>query len=429
MAKDNIRYSYPTYVDDASVGGYNRKELRGLNRQAKSGTLTQRERARLKYLTDERKGRRKRGLLSGLGGAAATLGGLALAGKLGKGEGGGGAALMDAIKSRLAEGKIKRGDKRFDKNLQREHEEKAKSGDQKALMNEAFDLEGGYPSRKDDPLLSRIIRRPRNLEDIDQPEEDFDPGQDEDISISEGLLKRLEKTPSESDIYRSLREAEDSGPTQPSELELMGLSGSLPTGSRKVSQDTSRTQEVSKLLKSLDEKSIGESGAPLLDRTSLASGPGPEGRSVENARAIAREMAKRQDEKADEEMDYLNFKGRLSQSPSLQRLLRYGRFDKGGKVSEGDSNVNDLLNRLNNMGRTDEDPRKELTRQSLSNLSGIQKRVLDEFNKMRADRGLDPVDELSEEVISEMEAFKSSNMDAGGVVRNSLRNSMNNRYN
>jgi len=426
MAKDNIRYRYPTYLDDASVGGYNRKELRGLNRQAKSGTLTQRERARLKYLTDERKGRRKRGLLAGLGGAAATLGGLALAGKLGKGEGGGGAALMDAIKSRLAEGKDKRGFKRFDKNIQRDYEKKAKEvGDTKALMNEAFDLEGGYPSRKDDPslpLLERIIRRPRNLEDIDQPEEDFDPGQDEDIALS-SLFEKLEKTPSESDIYRNLREAEDSGPTQPSELELMGLSGSLPRDSRKVSQDISRTQEVSKLLKSLDEKSIGESGVPLLDRTSLASGPGPEGRSVENARAIAREMAKRQDEKADEEMDYLNFKGRLRQSP-----YRYGRLNKGGKVSPSDSNVNDLLKRLDNMGRTDEDPRKELTRQSLSNLSGIQKRVLDEFNKMRADRGLDPVDELSEEVISEMEAFKSSNMDAGGVVRNSLRNSMNNRY-
>jgi len=288
-------------------------------------------------------------------------------------------------------------------------------------MNEAFDLEGGYPSRKDDPLLSKIIRRPRNLEDIDQPEEDFDPGQDEDIALS-SLFEKLEKSPSESDIYRSLREAEDSGPTQPSELELMGLSGSLPTGSRKVSQDTSRTQEVSKLLKSLDEKSIGESGVPSLDRTSFASGPGPEGRSVENARAIAREMAKRQDEKADEEMDYLNFKERLRQSP-----YRYGRLDKGGKVSPSDSNVNDLLNRLNNMGRTDEDPRKELTRQSLSNLSGIQKRVLMDFNNMRAEHGLDPVDELTEENVSEMEALKSG-MSKGGAIKNSLRNSMNNRY-
>lgn len=85
-----------SYEREASIGGYNRKELRGLNRQARRGSLTQRERARLKYLTDERKGRRKRGLLAGLGGAGATLGALAVAGKLGEGD------LMDAIKSRLA---------------------------------------------------------------------------------------------------------------------------------------------------------------------------------------------------------------------------------------------------------------------------------------------------------------------------------------
>ena len=107
MAIVDLNSRYGTYADDAAIGGYNRKELRGLSKQARRGTLTQRERARLKYLTDERKGRRRRGLLSGLGGAAATLGGLALAGKLGKGEGGGGAALMDAIKSRLAAGKVR----------------------------------------------------------------------------------------------------------------------------------------------------------------------------------------------------------------------------------------------------------------------------------------------------------------------------------
>tara|TARA_R110000851_G_scaffold332669_1_gene509450 strand:+ start:1033 stop:2187 length:1155 start_codon:yes stop_codon:yes gene_type:complete len=107
-----------SYERDAAVGGYNRKELRGLNKQARRGTLTQRERARLKYLTDERGGRRKRGLLAGLGGVGATLGGLALAGKLGGGDGEGGegrgAALMDAIKLRLAEGKEKRMRRRAD---------------------------------------------------------------------------------------------------------------------------------------------------------------------------------------------------------------------------------------------------------------------------------------------------------------------------
>ena len=103
---DNINSRYTqsmaeggTYQRDASVGGYSRKELRGLSKQAKSGTLTQRERARYEHLRGERKGRRKRGLLAGLGGAAALAGGLAAAGKLGGGSGGGG--LMDSIKNRL----------------------------------------------------------------------------------------------------------------------------------------------------------------------------------------------------------------------------------------------------------------------------------------------------------------------------------------
>jgi len=105
---DNINSRYTqsmaeggSYRRDAAEGGYDRKELRGLSKQAKSGSLTQRERARYNYLKKERKGRRKRGLLAGLGGAAALAGGLAAAGKLGGGSGGGG--LMDSIKNRLSE--------------------------------------------------------------------------------------------------------------------------------------------------------------------------------------------------------------------------------------------------------------------------------------------------------------------------------------
>jgi len=103
---DNINSRYTqsmakggTYERDASAGGYDRKELRGLSKQARSGSLTERERARYKYLKTERKGRRGRGLLAGLGGAAAIAGGLAAAGKLGGGSGGG--SLMDSIKNRL----------------------------------------------------------------------------------------------------------------------------------------------------------------------------------------------------------------------------------------------------------------------------------------------------------------------------------------
>ena len=47
-------------VDDGSIGGFNRPELRGLRKQARRGTLTNRERRRLNYLTNEAKGRRRR---------------------------------------------------------------------------------------------------------------------------------------------------------------------------------------------------------------------------------------------------------------------------------------------------------------------------------------------------------------------------------
>ena len=103
-----------SYERDAAIGGYDRKELRGLSKQAKRGTLTQRERARYKYLKDERGGRRKRGLLAGLGGVGATLAALAAAGKLGGGEGEGkdrARALMESIRGRLAKGKVNAKDK------------------------------------------------------------------------------------------------------------------------------------------------------------------------------------------------------------------------------------------------------------------------------------------------------------------------------
>ncbi len=113
---DNINSRYTqsmaeggSYRRDAAEGGYDRKELRGLSKQAKSGSLTQRERARYNYLKKERKGRRKRGLLAGLGGAAALAGGLAAAGKLGKGDG----SLMDSIKNRFAQRRDKKLNKEF----------------------------------------------------------------------------------------------------------------------------------------------------------------------------------------------------------------------------------------------------------------------------------------------------------------------------
>jgi len=378
-----------SYERDASIGGYNRKELRGLNKQARRGTLTQRERARLKYLTDERRGRRKRGLLSGLGGAAATLGALAAAGKLGGGDGEGGSALMDAIKSRLAGKKAMRPinkKMRQDEKLQELFAKDAMSGD---IPTTDSDI----PSSKDDPLLSRIARRPKGLEDIDLPEEEFS---DDPISIKESLLARLKKSPGATTV--------ESGPSQPSDLELMGLSGSLPEGSRKVSQDASRTQEVSKLRDILNKKSSADMpGGPLLDSTPVASGPfqspvsdgfGESRLSVENARKLAKEMLKRQDEKADEEMDYLNFRGMLKQDPYLQKLLRYGRFNKGGKIDEG--SVKDLLSRLSKTESYDIDPENMTT----GNIP--PEKFLNHINKARLEKGLPEVDRISNQAINDM---------------------------
>ena len=362
--KINSRYTKSmadggSYERDAALGGYDRKELRGLGKQAKRGTLTQRERARYKYLKDERGGRRKRGLLAGLGGAGATLAALAAAGKLGGGGGEGGAALMDAIKSRLAgaqeKSRLKKFRKEGSKELQDMFKKEAMSGDIPASG-------------------------------------DYDPMSDiQDIPLSP------EKEIIEDELYSS-------NVQQPSELDILGDYGLLPEGSRKVSQDASRTQEVSKLRDILNKKSSGDMpGGPLLDSTPVASGPfqspvsdgfGESRLSVENARKLAKEMAKRQDEKADEEMDYLNFKGMLKQDPYLQKLLRYGRFNKGGKIDEG--SVKDLLSRLSKTESYDIDPENMTT----GNIP--PEKFLNHINKARLEKGLPEVDRISNQAINDM---------------------------
>ena len=403
-----------SYERDASIGGYNRKELRGLNKQARRGSLTQRERARLKYLTDERRGRRKRGLLSGLGGAAATLGALAAAGKLGEGKGG--AALMDAIKSRLA-GAQEKGRERYVSRSNKQKVIEDAKRDQKALMNEAFDLESGYPSSKDDPLLSRIARRPRGLEDIDLPEEEFS---DDPISIKESLLARLKKSPGATTV--------ESGPAQPSDLELMSDYGLLPEGSRKVSQDASRTQEVSKLRDFLNKKStplsddqvrklrsegeahtqsvvdelrkknaLDEAFEEMRIQEAQRSAP-----MVEDFKQVGNEPRgtdprtdEEREKERDELMKYLNFKGRLKQDPDLQKLLRsYFPYNKGGKIDEG--SVKDLLSRLSKTESYDIDPENMTT----GNIP--PEKFLNEINKARLEKGLPEVDRISNQAINDI---------------------------
>ena len=170
---DNINSRYTksmadggSYERDAAIGGYDRKELRGLSKQAKRGTLTQRERARYNYLKDERGGRRKRGLLSGLGGAGAVLAGLAASGKLGGGGGEGGAGLMDLIKARMRGSQ----EKNLLKNLSKDSIEAATSGDIPAY--------GNY-----DPMseIQDIPLREENVEGA------YDEGESSNMQLPDGL--------------------------------------------------------------------------------------------------------------------------------------------------------------------------------------------------------------------------------------------------
>lgn len=172
---DNINSRYTqsmaeggSYRRDAAEGGYDRKELRGLSKQAKSGSLTQRERARYNYLKDERKGRRKRGLLAGLGGAAALAGGLAAAGKLGRGDG----SLMDSIKNRFAQKQSERaseldeqgeGSMEAMKNIEKSNEPVGERG---LMDSKPIDLNDG--------LVSSNMQEPSDMELYDEYGKSFD---------------------------------------------------------------------------------------------------------------------------------------------------------------------------------------------------------------------------------------------------------------
>lgn len=161
-------------VDDGSIGGFNRPELKGLRKQARRGTLTNRERRRLNYLTNEVKGRRKRGLLSGLGGAAAALGTAALI------KSGGAKGLMDSIKGKVSDLGAGVANKRMAKMLEEEQRERF-----------------GIGEKKDDPSI--------NIDDI---EIDEGPELDEGEDIIEGE-KSGEELGAEAAAMRQLMEDRD----------------------------------------------------------------------------------------------------------------------------------------------------------------------------------------------------------------------------
>ena len=213
---DNINSRYTrsmehggSYERDAAVGGYDRKELRGLIKQAKSGTLTQRERARYNYLKDERGGRRKRGLLAGLGAAGAVLAGLAASGKLGGG-GGEGGGLMDMIKGRLAGAQEKSRLKKFRKEQGEEFQD--------MLIEDAQN----FPPK-------RTADYDPNIEDIDLiEEEEFPSSPDDELRASSNRDKNPRVT-DDPEVNKITMEAIKEGGRSTSELMNSRQPGQIQT--------------------------------------------------------------------------------------------------------------------------------------------------------------------------------------------------------
>ena len=333
--KINSRYTKSmadggSYERDAALGGYDRKELRGLGKQAKRGTLTQRERARYNYLKDERGGRRKRGLLSGLGGAGAVLAGLAASGKLGGGAGGAGAAgLMDMIKGKLAGVQ----EKKLLKNISKDQMNAAMSGDIPAI--------GDY-----DPMS--------DIQDIPLEEDNVSNAFDEEYSSNMQIPPELRDTPG---------------------ADLISDSMNPPTDSFAPNQFND-AQEVLDLFRS---------SSNMKGRLDELQG----GASPEEIGASQKFPGGMSDKEASAEM-----KGRLKQDPHLRRLLKYGKFNKGGKVDEG--SVKGLLSRLSKTEAYNIDP------ENLTTGDIPPEAFLNHMNKARLGKGLPEVDRITNQAINDI---------------------------
>ena len=391
-----------SYERDASIGGYNRKELRGLSKQARRGTLTQRERARLKYLTDERGGRRKRGLLSGLGGAAATLGALAAAGKLGEGEGGEGrgAALMDAIKLRLAEGKEKRMRRRVDpmeevssletpKNVR---EEKGLMGGERTAESPApmslKDLDEATPAAD----LIKRIQTGANVDDVLEkieqddvrqrvseagaPAQDFSGELSEDVG--EGTLSSLR------DNYNMMMADEAKKEEEERQLtRLFGLNPEMPEGPVARGgmspmfpgpETTDLPQRLMRLARAEDDASMVSSENPFpTGITSTRRNTGPE----------------------------VDLGSMLTQAELDAENVLPGRIGEQPTRGSNRPNVSQLFKALNRSkpSEINVDPEGIASDQ----YPGAAQTLLNAYNEKRRELGLEPVIQLTKEMIEETE--------------------------
>ena len=234
-------------VDDGSIGGFNRPELRGLRKQARRGTLTNRERRRLNYLTNEVKGRRRRGLLSGLGGAAAALGTAALI------KSGGAKGLMDSIKGKIG-------------SIKSDLEAKKANKEFRNMLEEDMKKEFGIGEKKDDP--------PINIDDI---EIDEGPELDEGEEVIEGE-KSGEELGAEAAAMRQLM-AEEREREKQAAIEKATAAGSYkrvgpPRGGSSAEEEFAPDATSEDMLKALQNAEGPEETKRILDKMGAVRGGG-----------------------------------------------------------------------------------------------------------------------------------------------------------
>ena len=258
-------------VDDGSIGGFNRPELRGLRKQARRGTLTNRERRRLNYLTNEVKGRRRRGLLSGLGGAAAALGTAALI------KSGGAKGLMDSIKGKIGSIKSDLGAMGAKREM-------------KKILEEERNKEFGIGEEK--------VEQPINIDDIEvedidieEPEEQFpDEPTGEQLGREAAAMRQLmaeqdleesDRLTEEEQLQEATREAD-----KLSAIEEAKAAGSYkkvgpPRGGSAPEEEFAEGTSTEDMLNALQNAETPEEQQRILDKMGVVKGGG--GMTLEEA--------------------------------------------------------------------------------------------------------------------------------------------------
>ena len=381
-------------VDDGSIGGFNRPELRGLRKQARRGTLTNRERRRLNYLTNEVKGRRKRGLLSGLGGAAAALGTAALI------KSGGAKGLMDSIKGRVSDLGAGIANKRMAKMLEEEQRERFGIGEKKAKepkvniddievddLEDIEEEEEVIEGEKSGEELGREAAAMRQLMEEQKDLEESDRLTDEE---------QLQEATTEADKLSAIEEAKAAGT-----YKRVGP----PRGGSTPEEEFAKGTSTEDMLKALQNVETPEERQRILDKMRVVRGGGG-GMTLEE---IQKDKEQRQQMILEEAKQNIQNREELEKGRGASGGPLQGGVPSGqGEEVDTSMSSKQMLEALSKgvdpevLGavRGEENPALA----SIAAKPGDDDYLLGLHNKQRVEMGLRPVEELTDEALREVEA-------------------------